>query len=245
MTQSDDQRLEYFVQPHAGERPDAPCGPMATIAEALDRLARWSPGAAPGEGGAWTAPAMDVVAVPGGATLPAAGRPRHRFVLSGSAGGSAGSGGQGTELAPWWGVGTAIDELKAAFGSGRLALGAGERLRLSYRAVFTATPLEARKRLRETAARCLLGAATLSLVLPVLAILAVLVWKGWPSLSLGFLWENPKNNMTAGGIWAPLVGTFFLVLTSLAAAAPVGILAGIYLNEYARDNWLTRIVNLA
>ena len=28
-------------------------------------------------------------------------------------------------------------------------------------------------------------------------------------------------------------------------AAPVGILAGVYLNEYARDNWLTRIVNLA
>ena len=51
--------------------------------------------------------------------------------------------------------------------------------------------------------------------------------------------------MTAGGIWAPLVGTFFLVLLSLLAAAPVGVLAGVYLNEYARDNWLTRIINLA
>ncbi len=51
--------------------------------------------------------------------------------------------------------------------------------------------------------------------------------------------------MTAGGIWAPLVGTFFLVLISLLVAAPVGVLAGVYLNEYARDNWLTRIINLA
>jgi phosphate transport system permease protein len=51
--------------------------------------------------------------------------------------------------------------------------------------------------------------------------------------------------MTAGGIWAPLVGTFYLVVISLAVAAPIGVLAGVYLNEYAGDNWLTRLVNLA
>ncbi len=51
--------------------------------------------------------------------------------------------------------------------------------------------------------------------------------------------------MKAGGIWGPLVGTFYLVFISLLAAAPVGILAGVYLNEYARDNWFTRIINLA
>ena len=51
--------------------------------------------------------------------------------------------------------------------------------------------------------------------------------------------------MTAGGIWAPLVGTFYLVFISLAIAAPIGVLAGVYLNEYAGENWLTRIVNLA
>ena len=53
------------------------------------------------------------------------------------------------------------------------------------------------------------------------------------------------NYMTAGGIWAPLVGTFWLVWISLLIAAPVGVLAGVYLNEYARDNWFTRIINLA
>ena len=40
--------------------------------------------------------------------------------------------------------------------------------------------------------------------------------KAWPALSLTFLLHNPENYMTAGGIWAPLVGTFFLVLISLA-----------------------------
>jgi phosphate transport system permease protein len=35
------------------------------------------------------------------------------------------------------------------------------------------------------------------------------------------------------------------VFFSLLAAAPIGVLAGVYLNEYARDNWFTRIVNMA
>jgi phosphate transport system permease protein len=60
-----------------------------------------------------------------------------------------------------------------------------------------------------------------------------------------FITTNPKNRMTAGGIWGPLVGTFFLVLVSLMVSAPIGILAGVYLNEYATDNWFTRIINLA
>jgi phosphate transport system permease protein len=60
-----------------------------------------------------------------------------------------------------------------------------------------------------------------------------------------FITMNPKNRMTAGGIWAPFVGTFFLVLVSLLVSAPIGILAGVYLNEYAADNWFTRIINLA
>ena len=60
-----------------------------------------------------------------------------------------------------------------------------------------------------------------------------------------FITWNPKNNMTAGGIWAPFIGTFFLVMVSLLVSAPIGILAGVYLNEYATDNWFTRIINLA
>ena len=60
-----------------------------------------------------------------------------------------------------------------------------------------------------------------------------------------FLTLNPKKGMTAGGIWAPLIGTFLLVLLSLVISAPIGILAGVYLSEFANDNWFTRIINLA
>jgi len=112
-------------------------------------------------------------------------------------------------------------------------------------AMFTATPLEKAKRVREAIAKQVFLAMALLLVAPVLAILGYLLVKAWPALSLSFLLHNPRDYMTAGGIWAPLVGTFFLVLLSLLAAAPVGVLAGVYLNEYARDNWFTRIIQLA
>jgi phosphate transport system permease protein len=109
---------------------------------------------------------------------------------------------------------------------------------------FAPSALEKRKKIKETAAKWVLAAITVSLVVPVVAILGYLLLKAWPVLGPSFILENPKDYMTAGGIWAPLVGTFFLVLISLLVVAPIGVLGGVYLNEYAGNNWTTRIVNL-
>jgi phosphate transport system permease protein len=111
--------------------------------------------------------------------------------------------------------------------------------------LFAPSARERRKAVKESVARFVLLGMTLALVLPVLVIVGYLIYRAWPALSLSFLLDNPQNRMAAGGIWAPLVGTFCLVFFSLLVAAPIGILAGVYLNEYARDNWLTRIINLA
>jgi phosphate transport system permease protein len=86
---------------------------------------------------------------------------------------------------------------------------------------------------------------TLFLVLPLLLIVGYLVYRAWPILSLDFLLTNPKHGMRAGGIWSPLLGTVYLVAISLVIATPIGVLAAVFLNEYSRDNWFTRIVNLA
>ena len=51
--------------------------------------------------------------------------------------------------------------------------------------------------------------------------------------------------MTEGGIWPAFVGTLYLVGISLAVSAPIGVMAAIYLNEYAKDSWFNRVVNLA
>jgi len=92
---------------------------------------------------------------------------------------------------------------------------------------------------------CVLALATAILVLPLLAIVGLLVVKGAPALTAEFLLTFPAAGMTGGGIYPAIIGTLWLVGVSLAVAAPIGILAGIYLNEYAGDNWLTRIINLA
>jgi phosphate transport system permease protein len=111
--------------------------------------------------------------------------------------------------------------------------------------VFQATSLTRRKQLSEFIARMVFLLMTLLMVVPLLLIVGYLVYQAWPILSLDFLLSNPKHGMRAGGIWSPLLGTIYLVVISLAIAAPIGVLAAVFLNEYARDNWFTRVVNLA
>jgi phosphate transport system permease protein len=82
------------------------------------------------------------------------------------------------------------------------------------------------------------------LVVPLVAILVDIFIKAGPALSLHYLWDNPVNKGKGGGLWAPLVGTFYLVIGSLIFVAPIGILAAIYLNEYAREGWLNRTISI-
>jgi phosphate transport system permease protein len=111
--------------------------------------------------------------------------------------------------------------------------------------MFTETPLVRRKQRTERIARAVFGAMALAIVLPLVLIVGYLVVKAAPSLSIAFLIEPPREMQTAGGIWPALVGTIYLVVVALLIAAPVGVLAAVYLNEYAPDNWFNRIVNLA
>jgi phosphate transport system permease protein len=83
------------------------------------------------------------------------------------------------------------------------------------------------------------------LILPVLIILTTLIVKGGSMISLDFLFGNPTNGMTEGGIFPALLGTVWLVAVALLISVPVGVAAAIYLSEYAPENWFTRIINLA
>jgi len=111
--------------------------------------------------------------------------------------------------------------------------------------MFTETSLVRKKQRTELAARAVFLLMTILMVLPLLMILAYLFYKAFPVLSLDFLLDNPKKGMRAGGIWAPFLGTMYLVVISLLISAPIGVFAAVYLNEYARENWFTRIINLA
>ena len=59
-----------------------------------------------------------------------------------------------------------------------------------------------------------------------------------------YLWENPTNKGKAGGLWAPLAGTFYLVIGSLLIVTPIGVFAAIYLNEYAKEGWVNRVISI-
>jgi phosphate transport system permease protein len=110
---------------------------------------------------------------------------------------------------------------------------------------FIETPFVRRKKACEAIAQWTFFAMAAAMIVPLLLILAYLVERAWPSLSVGFLLDVPIRGMKEGGIWPAFVGTIYLVFLSLAVSAPIGILAAVYLNEYAKDNWFNRIINLA
>jgi phosphate transport system permease protein len=111
--------------------------------------------------------------------------------------------------------------------------------------MFGATALVRRKLRQEQLAKWIFCAMAIFMIVPLVLIVGYLVERAWPSLSLNFILDVPIRGMKAGGVWPALVGTIYLVFISLAVSAPIGVLAAVYLNEYAKDNWLNRIINLA
>jgi phosphate transport system permease protein len=110
---------------------------------------------------------------------------------------------------------------------------------------FARTPHVARKERAEAVAKAVFALMAAAMVIPLLLIVGYLVFRAWPTLAWGFIVDVPRRGMTDGGIWPAFVGTLYLVGISLLVSAPIGVLAAVYLNEYAKDNWFNRVVNLA
>ena len=66
--------------------------------------------------------------------------------------------------------------------------------------------------------------------------------QGWEALSWEFLFEPPRDGMTSGGIWTPLLGTLELIAVSMTAVIPVGVGTGLYFSEYAGDSLFTSLL---
>jgi phosphate transport system permease protein len=82
----------------------------------------------------------------------------------------------------------------------------------------------------------------------VVAILVYILWyifkNGISVISWGFLTQNPEEGMTSGGIFPAIVGTLCLVTGSMIFAFPIGMLSGIYINEYAPNGIIKRIITM-
>lgn len=83
----------------------------------------------------------------------------------------------------------------------------------------------------------------------IIGILIFILWdiiaKGSEVISWEFLTQKPKNGMTEGGIWPAIVGTFWVSMVSVVFSVPIGMSTAIYLNEYAKQGRLIRIIRMA
>jgi phosphate transport system permease protein len=87
----------------------------------------------------------------------------------------------------------------------------------------------------------------LSLLLSIFFLFIIVIFiavRGAGVLNWEFLTAMPRKSMTEGGIFPAILGTFYLALGAVIFALPLGILSAIYLNEYARDTAILRIIKM-
>ena len=75
-------------------------------------------------------------------------------------------------------------------------------------------------------------------------ILGFIIIKGGSVISWDFLAKAPEEGMTKGGIFPAIVGTFYLIVGSSIISFPIGIMSGIYMNEYATNGKVVRFIRI-
>ncbi|EPY2282864.1 phosphate ABC transporter permease PstA [Clostridium sporogenes] len=82
-------------------------------------------------------------------------------------------------------------------------------------------------------------------VLLLLVLLGYILIKGVGTLNLEFLFSDPKIGEAGGGIGPQLFNSFYMLLVSLIITVPIGIGAGIYLAEYAKEGFFLNVVRVS
>ena len=82
----------------------------------------------------------------------------------------------------------------------------------------------------------------LILVAVLFLLLGKIIIEGSGIVSFEFIFDAPRNNMTEGGIWPAIFGTIAVTFIMVLFAVPLGVCSAIYLNEYAKDSFLTRVI---
>ena len=100
------------------------------------------------------------------------------------------------------------------------------------------------KRLIQAIAFTLFKLMSYSVVGILILILGFIIREGISVVNWEFISSAPEEGMTKGGIFPAIVGTFYLVLGSSLFSFPIGIMSGIYMNEYATDNKLASFIRI-
>lgn len=106
------------------------------------------------------------------------------------------------------------------------------------------TKYDRRKRVTQGLAFWIFRLMSLTVVGVLVWILGFLVVKGMEVISWEFLTTMPTDGMTSGGILPAIVGTLCLVAGAMIFAFPIGVASGIYINEYAANNWMVKFIRI-
>ncbi|MBL1178492.1 phosphate ABC transporter permease PstA [Pantanalinema sp. GBBB05] len=77
-----------------------------------------------------------------------------------------------------------------------------------------------------------------------LALVLQLAIQGFPRLTWQFFTSFPSSEWQQAGILSAWIGSALVMLVTAAIAVPLGVAAGIYLEEYARKNWLSALIEI-
>ena len=104
--------------------------------------------------------------------------------------------------------------------------------------------LIARRKLQDRVFNVLGIVCTLVGVITLGALLVDLAIDGMSRLNWKFLTSFPDYDPSEAGVLSAWVGSLLLMLVTVSLAVPLGVAAGVYLEEYARKNWLTTIIEI-
>lgn len=77
-----------------------------------------------------------------------------------------------------------------------------------------------------------------------IALIARVSVQGFSQLDIDFMTSFPSRNADKAGIYSAWVGSLWIIITSAVMTVPIGVMAGIYLEEYARAGYITRILEI-
>lgn len=99
-----------------------------------------------------------------------------------------------------------------------------------------------RKKLNQAIAFNIFRLVSFMVVAILFIILGFIFVRGISVINWEFLTSMPEDGMTKGGILPAIVGTFCLIIGSMLFAFPVGVMSGVYINEYLKDSPMKRFM---
>lgn len=104
--------------------------------------------------------------------------------------------------------------------------------------------IDRKKRISQGVAFTIFKLMSYAVVAILILILGFIITKGIGVISWDFLSKAPEEGMTKGGIYPAIIGTLYLIAGSSLFSFPIGIMSGIYMNEYAAGSKVATFIRI-